>query len=72
MLTSGEQVMEAVCVMYTNSVNMELGPGHGAATAFYPVFAHMNHDCGCNTQTVKLPRCGPSPRNPHNDVKGLV
>ena len=57
MLTSAEQVMEAVCVMYTNSVNMELGPGHGAATAFYPVFAHMNHDCGCNTQTVKLPRC---------------
>ena len=50
-------LMEAVCVMYTNSVNMELGPGHGAATAFYPVFAHMNHDCGCNTQTVKLPRC---------------
>ena len=55
--------MEAVCVMYTNSVNMELGPGHGAATAFYPVFAHMNHDCGCNTQTVKLPRCGPSQCN---------
>ena len=41
--------------MYTNSVNMELGPGKGSLTGFYPVFANMNHSCVCNTVTVKLP-----------------
>ena len=24
-------------------------------TGFYPLFANMNHDCQCNTKTVKLP-----------------
>ena len=50
-----EEILEAVYIMYTNSVNMELGPGKGSITGFYPLFANMNHDCQCNTKTVKLP-----------------
>ena len=52
---SEEEVQEAVYIMYTNSVNMDLGPGKGPLTGFYPLFANMNHDCQCNTKTVKLP-----------------
>ena len=52
---SEEEVLEAVYIMYTNSVNMDLGPGKGPLTGFYPLFANMNHDCQCNTKTVKLP-----------------
>ena len=51
---SAEEIMEAINIMYVNSVNMELGPGHGDITGFYPVFANMNHDCDCNTKTLKL------------------
>ena len=52
---SEEEILEAVYIMYTNSVNMDLGPGKGPLTGFYPLFANMNHDCQCNTKTVKLP-----------------
>ena len=52
---TAEEINEAVYIMYTNSVNMELGPGHGALTGFYPVFANMNHSCVSNTKTLKLP-----------------
>ena len=54
-LYSEDEIHQAIAIMYINSVNMELGPGHGQGTAFYPTFAHMNHSCLCNTQTVKLP-----------------
>ena len=52
---SEEEILETVYIMYTNSVNMDLGPGKGSLTGFYPLFANMNHDCQCNTKTVKLP-----------------
>lgn len=54
-LVSEEEILDAVYIMYTNSVNMDLGPGKGFLTGFYPLFANMNHDCQCNTKTVKLP-----------------
>ena len=52
---SEEEIQEVIYIMYTNSVNMELGPGYGAVAGFYPVFANMNHSCVCNTKTLKLP-----------------
>ena len=54
-MISEEEILEAVYIMYTNSVNMDLGPGKGSLTGFYPLFANMNHDCQCNTKTVKHP-----------------
>ena len=49
--------MEAINIMYINSVNMDLGPEstHAPVTGFYPLFANINHDCSCNTKTVKHP-----------------
>ena len=51
---SSEEIITVIYTMYTNSVNMELGPGRGSLTGFYPVFAHLNHSCVSNTKTVRL------------------
>jgi len=54
---SSEDIIESINIMYINSVNMELGPEstHAPVTGFYPLFANINHDCSCNTKTVKHP-----------------
>ena len=49
-----EEISSVIYKMYTNSVNMDLGPGRGSLTGFYPVFANLNHSCLSNTKTVRL------------------
>ena len=50
-----EEIHQVISIMYVNSINMEMAPGHGLGTAFYPTFANINHSCICNTKSVKLP-----------------
>ena len=52
---SVSDILESIYIMYTNSVNMDMDNKHGMVTGFYPVFANMNHDCNCNTKTIKMP-----------------
>merc|ERR1712038_2075406 len=51
---ASEEISSVIYVMLTNSVNMDLGPGRGSLTGFYPVFANLNHSCVANTKTVRL------------------
>ena len=54
-LYTEEEIHQVIGIMYINSVNMDMAPGHGLGTAFYPTFANINHSCISNTKTVKLP-----------------
>ena len=37
-----EEILEAVYIMYTNSVNMELGPGKGSITGMMYTCTHVH------------------------------
>ena len=42
-------------IFLINSLEVELGPGHGEEMGFYPVFSNINHSCLANARLVKLP-----------------
>ncbi|XP_023343693.1 potential protein lysine methyltransferase SET5 [Eurytemora carolleeae] len=52
---SDENLHEILGLMYTNSVNLEVPPGYGEVTGFYPTYANLNHSCLANTKSVVRP-----------------
>ena len=52
---SEEELHRLIGIFMINSLEVELGPGHGEEMGFYPVFSNINHSCLANARLVKLP-----------------
>ena len=50
-----EELHRLIGIFMINSLEVELGPGHGEEMGFYPVFSNINHACLANARLVKLP-----------------
>ena len=50
-----EELHRLIGIFMINSLEVELGPGHGEEMGFYPVFSNINHSCLANARLVKLP-----------------
>jgi hypothetical protein len=50
-----EEIHRVIGIFSINSLEVELGPGHGEEMGFYPAFSNINHSCLANARVVKLP-----------------